>query len=77
MRILLILDWTRTVNCFMNLGSCRIWTVLREKKCVIFVIKKFYVVNVLDYIWTWILNLLNFLGYGWTWTEFLKFRTGS
>jgi len=42
-----------------------------------FVIKKLYFINFLDFIWTWILNFLSFLDYGWTWTEILKFRTGS
>jgi len=41
-----------------------------ENNCVIFVIKKLFFVNFLDFIWTSILNLLNLLEYGWTWTEF-------
>jgi len=48
-----------------------------EKNCVIFVIKKMFMFNFLDFIWTWILNFLNLLDYDWTWTEFQKFRTGS
>jgi len=42
-----------------------------------FVIKKWYFVNCLDFIWTSIFDLLKFLDYVWTWTEFSKFRTGS
>ena len=41
------------------------------------VIEKLYFVYFLDFIWTWIFNLLNFLDYGWTWTEYSKFRFGS
>jgi len=71
------LDWIRPVNCFINLGSGRIWTELLEKNCDVFVTKKRYFVNILDFMWNWIFNFLTFLGNGWTWTEFKKFRTGS
>jgi len=48
-----------------------------ERNCGVFVIKKLYFVNILDFIWTWSLYFLTFLDYGWTWTEFKIFRTGS
>ena len=33
-----------------------------EMNSVIFFIKNLYFVKILDFIWTWILNLLNFFG---------------
>jgi len=33
-----------------------------EKNCLIFVVKKLYFVNFLDYIWTSILNLFKLFG---------------
>jgi len=41
-----------------------------ESNCNVFVIKKLYFVNILDFIWTWNSNFVTFLDYGWTWTEF-------
>jgi len=35
-----------------------------EKPCVIFVIKKLFLLLVLDFIWTWILNFSKLLKYG-------------
>ena len=69
-RILLNLDWIRTANCFINLGSGPDLGWINGKELRHFVIKKLYFVNILDFIWTWILNFLTFLDYGWTWTEF-------
>jgi len=40
-RILLILDWSRTVKHFAILEQDQIWTQLMDKNCVVFVIKKF------------------------------------
>ena len=48
-----------------------------EKDYDVFVTTKLCFVNILDFIWTWILIFLTFLDYGWTWTEFEIFRTGS
>jgi len=41
-----------------------------EKTCVIFVIKKLYLVSFLVFIWRWVLNFLNFLDYGWILSDF-------
>jgi len=37
---------------------------------MIFVIKKPYFVNFLDFIWTWTYNFKKRFDCGWTWTEF-------
>ena len=47
-----------------------------KKTCVVFAIKKPYLL-ILDFVSTWILNILHYLDCGRTWTEFQKFRTGS
>jgi len=76
-RILLILNWIRTVKCFKNLGSGPDLDRVNGKNYTIFVNKMLYFVNFLDFMWTWICNFLNFMDKGWTWIEFSKFRTGS
>jgi len=40
------------------------------ENCAIFVIKKLFLLIFLDFIWTWILNVLNILDYDWTWINF-------
>jgi len=47
-----------------------------EMNSVIFFIKNLYFVKILDFIWTWILNLLNFFGQ-WLDLDGEKFGTGS
>ena len=44
-RVLLILDWIRTVKCFTILDQDQTWTELMDKNCINFVIKKFFCWN--------------------------------
>ena len=74
-RILLVLDRTRTVNCFINLGSGLGLDWVNGKVSHNFCCWKLYFVKFFAFIWT--SNLKNFLDYGWTWTEFKKSRIGS
>jgi len=59
--ILLILNWIWIMNCLTNLGSGPDLDWVYQKTCIILVIKKLYLVNFLDFVWTCILNFLNFL----------------
>jgi len=63
--IVFIFDWIRIENASQILDQDQIWTELMDKNCVIFIIKKFYFAEFLDFISTWTLHFLNFLDYGW------------